>query len=244
MNLVQQFAEAALPVGVGRKLFKLSPGQRLANQIGADAVDTSCEMLQVKTERSTACPGPDLLIRETLRVLLEILTHLFEAKQHRHNSRMNIGERTSQPWLWRRWIHLCLPHVAGVSQRVSAGLRENTQPMRAISDLDACLYLSGRSVKHVNFTVVTSGQPKLLAVRGHTTHVGASAARDGPTSCNFSCLQINERNGTTRVIRPCSSVRDVHVLRIAAEVEPVSTHAGWNEIDLFELFAVDDVYAI
>ena len=41
-----------------------------------------------------------------------------------------------------------------------------------------------------------------------------------------------------------SAVRNVHVFRIAAEVEPVSPDAGREEIDLLKLFPIDHVNSV
>ena len=86
-----------------------------------------------------------------------------------------------------------LAHVAGVAERVAAGLRPDGQAVRLLPDRDFrdC---PGRRVDVVDDIVVAPGQPQLFAVGADIAHVGAAAARDRPGFFDRPCGKIDDRD--------------------------------------------------
>src|SRR5450631_667482 len=66
---------------------------------------------------------------------------------------------------------LVLPHVAGVSKRVRAGLRPYQQAVGTCVDLDSPDQRPCRRVEDVDLTVVSTREPQLRAVGADATHV-------------------------------------------------------------------------
>src|SRR5262245_62019496 len=70
-------------------------------------------------------------------------------------------------------------HVAGVTERVPAGLRPHGEAVRLLADGNRGDLAAGR-VEDVDDVVVAPGKPEALAVRADVAHVGAPPAGDRP----------------------------------------------------------------
>src|SRR5437763_8431413 len=66
-----------------------------------------------------------------------------------------------------------LAHIAGMAERVPAGLRPYGQPMWLLADSDGSDH-ARRRVDIVNHVVEPPGEPELLSVGADISHVGAA----------------------------------------------------------------------
>src|ERR1700730_13750873 len=115
-----------------------------------------------------------------------------------------------------------LAHIAGMAERVAAGLRPHRQPVRLGADRDRG---DGavRRVDRIDDVVVPRRQPQELPVGADIAHVGASAARYRPIRDDLPGLKIEDRDAAraappaTHVVR--AAVDDIELGSVAARGE-------------------------
>src|SRR5215510_5623460 len=122
-----------------------------------------------------------------------------------------------------RW----LAHYSGVSKRIPSGLGPDGETVRLGSHGDR-LHSTARSVDGINNLLEPSGEPEEFAVLADVAHIRTAAAGDLPRLFHF--------------VR--AAVGDVQFLAVAARIEAVSAAAGPNEVNLLEIFSVDQEYAV
>src|SRR5580765_4552129 len=116
-----------------------------------------------------------------------------------------------------------LAHVAGVAERVAAGLRPNAEAVRAGSDVDACEEMPGACRQGVDLVVVSAAEPEHVAVRRDAAHVGAASAGEAPLRDLPSPREADDRD------RALAAVGDVEELAVAARVEAVRALSRGDE---------------
>src|SRR5690348_15542662 len=82
-------------------------------------------------------------------------------------------------------------HVAGMAERIPAGLRPDAEPVWLDTDRDAVRQRAGCRVEHIDLAVVATTHPELFPVGGHIAHVGAAAVRNRPRGDDFARDRID-----------------------------------------------------
>ena len=136
-----------------------------------------------------------------------------------------------------------LAHVAGMPQRVTAGLGPHGESVRVLAHGNRVQQYAGGRVENVDHVVVAPGKPQGLAVGADIAHVRAAAAGDGPGGHHLPRLEVDHRDAAP-ALAPAGDhvgtpVRHVEHRAVAAGVETVGAHAGGNEADPGEAIAVD-----
>src|SRR2546425_9341924 len=141
-----------------------------------------------------------------------------------------------------------LSHVPCVPQGITTRLRPYAESMRLAPYLNAVRQLPRPRVEHVNFFVVATRHPELLAVGAHVSHVGTAAARNRPRGHHLSRARVEHADGAGSVMSARrgvpAAVGDVQEAPVAARVDAVRPLSCGDEPDAPERLGVHQEHAV
>src|SRR5215510_2343588 len=132
-------------------------------------------------------------------------------------------------------------HVAGVAERIAAGLRPHGEAVR-LTPYGNRLHVARGRIDGVDDIIEAAREPQMTAVGGDIAHVGTAAAGNGPDLFHFAGGEIDHRHAALAVRLAAHHVRaaigDVKLFAVAAGVKTMRSYAGLDEVDLLEGIAI------
>ena len=117
---------------------------------------------------------------------------------------------------------LALTQIAGVAERIAAGLRPDGEAVRLAADLDL-VDLAGRGVDAIDLVVEAAAQPEIFAVGADIAHVGAAAAGDRPGLHHLARGELDHRDAALG-----DALRDHHLVGAAVGDIERTCRRGWD----------------